>query len=70
VKLSNASAVRNYDTTTETLERYDELDSKGIPAEAISLPPDGILKPDLSIEKTDVPTRLRTYWLESEDGAL
>jgi len=70
VKLDNAAAVRNYDSTTESLERYDELESKGIPAEAISLPPDGILKPDLSIEKTDVPTRLRTYWLESEDGAL
>jgi type IV pilus assembly protein PilY1 len=70
VRLENAAAVRNYDTTTDALERYDELDSQGIPAEAISLPPDGILKPDLSIEKTDVTTRLRTFWLEAEDGSL
>ncbi len=70
VRLENASAVRNYDTTTDALERFDELKSQGIPAEAISLPPDGILKPDLSIEKTDVTTRLRTFWLEVEDGTL
>jgi type IV pilus assembly protein PilY1 len=70
VRLSNAAAVRNYDTTTDALERFDELKSQGIPAEAISLPPDGILKPDLSIEKTDVTTRLRTFWLEAEDGTL
>ena len=62
--------MRNYDTTTEALERFDELKSDGIPSEAISLPPDGILKPDLSIEKTDVTTRLRTFWLEAEDGSL
>jgi len=70
VRLENAAAVRNYDTTTDALERFDELKSQGIPAEAISLPPDGILKPDLSIEKTDVTTRLRTFWLEAEDGSL
>jgi len=70
VRLENAAAVRNYDTTTDALERFDELKSQGIPAEAISLPPDGILKPDLSIEKTDVTTRLRTFWLEVEDGTL
>jgi type IV pilus assembly protein PilY1 len=70
VRLENAAAVRNYDTTTEALERFDELKSDGIPSEAISLPPDGILKPDLSIEKTDVTTRLRTFWLEAEDGSL
>ena len=70
VSLDNASAVNNYDTTTEELERYDELDSKGIPSEVISLPPDGILKPDLSIEKTEVTTRIRTFWLEKDGGEL
>jgi type IV pilus assembly protein PilY1 len=70
VSMVNAEAVRNYDTTTEDFERFDDLESKGIPSEAVSLPPDGILKPDLSIEKTETTTRLRTYWYEAEDGTL
>ena len=70
VSLENAEAVRDYDSTTEELERFDDLESKGIPSEAVSLPPDGILKPDLSIEKTETTTRLRTYWYEAEDGSL
>jgi type IV pilus assembly protein PilY1 len=78
VSLGNAAAVRNYDTTTEELERSDDLNSEGIPAAVFFLPgTEGIdsdtgeiYKPDNSTESVDFPSRMRTYWLESEDGEL
>lgn len=39
VSLQSASAVRDYDSTTEELERFDDLDSKGIPSEVVYIPP-------------------------------
>jgi type IV pilus assembly protein PilY1 len=70
VSLFDASARRNYDVTTETYERYTELDSQGIPAEVVSLPPNSILRPDLNVEQTGAPTRFETYWYQAEDGDL
>jgi type IV pilus assembly protein PilY1 len=70
VSLKNAAAVRDYDATTEGLERYQTLNSKGIPAEVVSLPPSSILRPDLTIEPVGSPTRFPTYWFESEDADL
>ena len=62
--------MNNFDSTTTELERYEDLDSDGIPAEVISLPPNGVLAPDLSIKNTGVTTRIRTYWLEKDGGSL
>jgi len=73
VSLDNAEAVRNYDTTTEELERFEELSSQGIPSAPFFVPDadSGIIwKPDNSGEDTEFPSRMRTFWLESEDGTL
>jgi len=70
VSLSNGSARNNYDTTTEDEERFEELSSRGIPAEIVTLPPDSILRPDLEIEETNAPVRIQTYWFEAEDSDL
>jgi type IV pilus assembly protein PilY1 len=70
VSLFNAAAVHNYDTTTESDDRFSELKSGGIPAEVVALPPNSILRPDLEVEQTSAPTRFETYWFESEDGDL
>ncbi|MDH3452678.1 MAG: PilC/PilY family type IV pilus protein, partial [Gammaproteobacteria bacterium] len=70
VSLKDASATTNYDTTDEDLDRFTELDSKGIPAEVVSLPPKSILRPDLKVDQTNAPTRFQTYWFEEEDGDL
>jgi type IV pilus assembly protein PilY1 len=70
VSLLNGSAKNNYDTTTEDEERFEELSSKGIPAEVVTLPPDSILRPDLEVEETNAPVRIQTYWFESEDSDL
>lgn len=70
VSIFDASARRNYDVTTERNERYTELDSEGIPAEVVSLPPNSILRPDLKVEKTGAPIRFETYWYQAEDGDL
>jgi type IV pilus assembly protein PilY1 len=70
VALTDAHARNNYDTTTDDEERFEELKSQGIPAEVVTLPPDTILRPDLEIEKTNAPTRVQTYWFESEDSDL
>jgi type IV pilus assembly protein PilY1 len=70
VSLFDGSARRNYDTTTDELERYTDLKSAGIPAEVVSLPPNSILRPDLNVEPTGAPTRFETYWYEAEDADL
>jgi type IV pilus assembly protein PilY1 len=70
VSYKNAEATRNYDATTEGLERYADLTSQGIPAEIVSLPPTSILRPDLTIERTGAPTRFPTYWFQAEDTDL
>jgi type IV pilus assembly protein PilY1 len=70
VSYKNASATRNYDVTTDTLERYTDLKSQGIPAEIVALPPNSILRPDLSIERTGASTRFQTYWFGAEDTDL
>lgn len=70
VSLFNAAAVHDYDSETEELDRYSELNSGGIPAEVVALPPNSILRPDLEVEQTSAPTRFETYWFESEDGDL
>jgi type IV pilus assembly protein PilY1 len=43
-------------------ERFDELDSPGIPSEVVSLPPDQLLRPDLKIQDVPVSTRWQTFW--------
>jgi type IV pilus assembly protein PilY1 len=70
ISLTDAHARNNYDTTTDEEERFEELESQGVPSEVVTLPPDTILRPDLVIEKTNAPTRVQTYWFESEDSDL
>jgi type IV pilus assembly protein PilY1 len=70
ISLIDGRAVNNYDRTTEEDERFDKLDSAGIPAEVVSLPPNNILRPDLKTENTNTTTRFETYWLEEENGDL
>jgi type IV pilus assembly protein PilY1 len=88
VAFQDATAVVNYDTSddnpddpdgeaTSKADRSVELQSLGIPAEVVSVPPNKILRPDLQIDNIDATTRWRTYWYVQEesdvlgpDGAL
>jgi type IV pilus assembly protein PilY1 len=84
VSLQDASSVINYDSTDDTptaddpegddptsrADRRVDLNSAGIPAEVVSIPPNKILRPDLQIDTIDVATRWRTYWYLQEDGDL
>ena len=80
VGLQNAWSVINYDTSDDDPDQPDEpttkndrstdLDSAGIPAEVVSMPPNKILRPDLQIENIDSTTRWRTYWYLQEDSDL
>jgi len=80
VSLQNATAVINYDSSddipgnpdepTSKDDRSVELQSLGIPAEVISVPPNKILRPDLQIDDVDATTRWRTFWFLQEDGDL
>jgi hypothetical protein len=84
VSLQTAEPVINYDTSddmpsdddpegddpTSISDRYIDLNSAGIPAEVVSIPPNKILRPDLQIDSIDVATRWRTYWYIQEDPDL
>jgi len=84
IALQTAAPVINYDTSddlpsdddpegddpTSTSDRYIDLNSAGIPAEVVSIPPNKILRPDLQIDSIDVATRWRTYWYIQEDPDL
>jgi type IV pilus assembly protein PilY1 len=80
LSLQDARSVINYDTTdddpnnpygaTTKSDRSTLLDSPGIPAEVVSLPPNMILRPDLRIDELDITTRWRTFWYLQEDADL
>ena len=80
VALQDATAVINYDTSDDdpsnpdqphsNSDRSVELQSLGIPAEVVSVPPNKILRPDLQIDNLDATTRWRTFWHLAEDKDL
>ena len=80
VALQDATAVINYDTSDDDASNPDqpstrsdrsvELQSLGIPAEVVSVPPNKILRPDLQIDNLDATTRWRTFWYLAEDEDL
>ncbi len=80
VSLQDATAVINYNTSDDDPSNPDEPNSKddrsvelqslGIPAEVVSVPPNKILRPDLQIDNIDATTRWRTYWFLQEDADL
>jgi type IV pilus assembly protein PilY1 len=84
VSLQTADPVINYDTSddmpssddpegddpTTKNDRSIDLNSAGIPAEVVTIPPNKILRPDLQIDTIDVATRWRTYWFVAEDSDL
>ncbi len=80
VSFQDATSVINYDTSdddasnpdvaTTRSDRSVELQSMGIPAEVVSVPPNKILRPDLQIDNIDAPTRWRTFWYLAEDEDL
>ena len=80
VSLQDATSVINYDTSdddpdnpdepTSKNDRSVELQSLGIPAEVVSVPPNKILRPDLQIDNVDATTRWRTYWYLQENADL
>jgi hypothetical protein len=84
VSLQNGESVINYDTSddepseedpegddpTTKSDRSVELNSAGIPAEVVTIPPNKILRPDLQVDTIDVATRWRTYWYVTEDSDL
>ena len=80
VALQDATAVINYDSSDDLpgspdepnsdSDRSVELQSLGIPAEVVSVPPNKILRPDLQIDNIDATTRWRTFWYLQEDADL
>ena len=60
----------NPDEATTKADRSVELQSLGIPAEVVSVPPNKILRPDLQIDNVNATTRWRTYWYLQEDSDL
>jgi len=80
VSMQNATAVMNYDTSdddpgnpdepTTKNDRSVELQSLGIPAEVVTVPPNKILRPDLQIDNIDATTRWRTFWHLSEEADI
>ncbi|HSG57890.1 MAG TPA: PilC/PilY family type IV pilus protein, partial [Woeseiaceae bacterium] len=79
VGFQDARAVVNYDTSdddasdpegtpTTKEDRSVELQSLGIPAEVVSVPPNKILRPDLQIDNVNATTRWRTFWHLQEDA--
>ena len=80
VAFQDAKSVINYDTSdddpsnpdepTSKEDRSVELQSLGIPAEVVSVPPNKILRPDLQIDNVDATTRWRTFWHLQEDADL
>jgi type IV pilus assembly protein PilY1 len=80
VGLQDARSVINYDTSDDDPDHPDEptskndrstdLNSAGIPAEVVSIPPNKILRPDLQIDNIKATTRWRTYWYLAEDPDL
>ena len=78
VALQDATSVINYNTADDsstnttgeaetTADRYMVLNAPGIPSEVVSVPPDKILRPDLTIDTIDVTTRWRTFWYIDEE---
>ncbi len=80
VDLQNAFAVKNYDSTDDGLDgsgdsstdsdRRTQLSSEGIPAEVVALPPDKLLRPDLTTESATSSSRWKTFWYNAEDTDL
>ncbi|MCH9025617.1 MAG: hypothetical protein IIA05_00695 [Proteobacteria bacterium] len=80
IDLQNAFAVKNYDSTDDGLDnsgvastasdRSTLLNSEGIPAEVVSLPPNKLLRPDLTTEDATSSTRWKTFWYNAEDTDL
>jgi type IV pilus assembly protein PilY1 len=80
VALQDARSVINYDSSdddssnpdqpTTKADRSIELQSLGIPAEVVSVPPNKILRPDLQIDNVNATTRWRTFWYLAEDEDL
>ena len=78
VALQNAFSVINHNTAddseeypdqaTTTADRFAELNAPGIPAEVVSVPPNKILRPDLTLDNIDVTTRWRTFWYVDEEA--
>jgi type IV pilus assembly protein PilY1 len=80
VALQDGTAVINYDTSdddsdypnqpTSVSDRSVELQSMGIPAEVVYVPPNKIMRPDLQIDDVDVTMRWPTFWHMQEDSDL
>jgi type IV pilus assembly protein PilY1 len=80
VSLQDGTAVINYNSSDDDAsnpddpnskaDRHVELQSLGIPAEVVSVPPNKILRPDLQIDNVEATTRWRTFWSLAEDEDL
>ncbi|MEN8196842.1 MAG: PilC/PilY family type IV pilus protein [Pseudomonadota bacterium] len=78
VGLQDARSVINYNTADDsnqslgeaetTADRYTDLNAPGIPSEVVSVPPNKILRPDLTLDNIDVTTRWKTFWYVDEES--
>ena len=62
--------IGNKNYSSWSLRPWVLLQSLGIPAEVISVPPNKILRPDLQIDNVNATTRWRTFWYLAEDEDL
>jgi type IV pilus assembly protein PilY1 len=75
IKLANAAAIKNLDTTDEDYERSRESNADGIPSEAVYIPTptdseSRVMHNDYSFDDAETSSRLRTFWLEAENEDL
>ncbi|UCC14298.1 MAG: hypothetical protein JSW21_13280, partial [Gammaproteobacteria bacterium] len=56
------------DNSGDPEDRWEKLGSAGIPAEVVALPPNLILRPDLTVQEYPGRQRWRTFWYRQEDA--
>jgi hypothetical protein len=56
------------DDSGDPSDRWEKLGSAGIPAEVVALPPNLILRPDLTVQQYPGRQRWRTFWYREEDA--
>jgi hypothetical protein len=66
VRLENATAVFDFDTSRSGLERFDLVAAPGIPTDLVPIGDGKLVDSGLQIRDTETRSGLRSYWYTSE----
>ena len=70
LKLEDATATQDYDSLTAgltTSDRYEPLKSGGIPSGVVNVGGGKIVRPDLTVQETNLKGGYRSFWLENDN---